>query len=392
VPVAIKDEFDVAGQMTTFGTAARTRAAVSDADLVRRLRAAGAVIIGKTNMPEFGAFPFTESTAYGITRNPWDLGTTPGGSSGGSAAAVAAGLVSAAMGGDGGGSIRIPAAAAGLIGLKPSRGRHVNGETARHLPINMISEGVLTRSVRDTAVFFAAAEDYWRNPKLPPVGLVQGPSKRRLRIGLVLDSVTAAQICPHTRAAVERTAALLEKEGHHIEPMPAPVDAQFAADFVLYWGLLATLTAKLGKHAFDRSFDTSKLDGLTLGLGHHYRRHLRDTPGALYRLRRATHAYARMFERRELVLSPVLAHVTPPLGHLSPTVPYPELIARLNNYVAYTPINNITGTPAISLPMAQTPDGLPIGVHLSAAYGDERTLLETAFALEQQQDWPRIQH
>jgi len=93
-----------------------------------------------------------------------------------------------------------------------------------------------------------------------------------------------------------------------------------------------------------------------------------------------------------VVLSPVLAHVKPPLGHLSPTVPYPELIARLNNYVAYTPINNITGTPAISLPMAQTPDGLPIGVHLSAAYGDERTLLETAFALEQQQDWPRIQH
>lgn len=393
VPTFVKDNTDVVGMPTNHGTAAYlARPADSDGRYARQFLSTGMTVLGKSRLPEFGLNATTEFMAEEPTRNPWHTGYSVGASSGGAAALVASGAVPIAHANDGGGSIRIPAAAAGLIGLKPSRGRHVNGETARHLPINMISEGVLTRSVRDTAVFFAAAEDYWRNPKLPPVGLIQGPSKRRLRIGLVLDSVTAAQICPHTRAAVERTAALLEKEGHHVEPMPAPVDAQFAADFVLYWGLLATLTATLGKHAFDRSFDTAKLDGLTLGLGHHCRRHLRDTPGALYRLRRATHAYARMFERRELVLSPVLAHVTPPLGHLSPTVPYPELIARLNNYVAYTPINNITGTPAISLPMSQTPDGLPIGVHLSAAYGDERTLLETAFALEQQQDWPRIQH
>jgi amidase len=174
--------------------------------------------------------------------------------------------------------------------------------------------------------------------------------------------------------------------------MALPVGARFATDFVLYWGLLAALTATLGPAIFARSFDASKLDGLTLGLRRHYLRHLRGTPGALYRLRRATRDYARMFERRELVLSPVLAHATPPLGHLSPTVAFPELIARLNHYVTFTPLNNIAGTPAISLPMARTPEGLPVGVHLSAAHGDERTLLETAFALEEQQGWPRIQH
>ncbi|NUS51237.1 MAG: amidase, partial [Nocardioidaceae bacterium] len=123
VPVAIKEEIDVAGQVTTFGGRANSRPATQDAEVVRRLREAGAVVVGKTNMPEFGQFPFTESVAHGLTRNPWNTSRTPGGSSGGSAAAVAGGLVPFAMGGDGGGSIRIPAACCGLFGLKPQRGR-----------------------------------------------------------------------------------------------------------------------------------------------------------------------------------------------------------------------------------------------------------------------------
>ncbi len=313
-----------------------------------------------------------------------------GASSGGAAALVAAGVVPIAHANDGGGSIRIPAAVAGLVGLKPSRHRHVDGEQARHLPINMVSEGVLTRTVRDTAALTAALEDYWRNPALPPIGLVQGPASRRLRVGLVLESVNGAVVDAQTRAAVEKTAALLEKAGHVVEPISVPITEQFASDFLQYWGLLATLAAATGKITFDRSFDARRLDGLTVGLRGYHRRNLRRTPGAIRRLRATKHAYARMFARHELVLSPVLAHVTPELGYLSPTVPFDELITRLENYVAFTPLNNIAGTPAISLPAALAEQGVPIGVQLSAAYGDERTLIETAFLLEQEQPFPRI--
>jgi amidase len=255
----------------------------------------------------------------------------------------------------------------------------------------MISEGVVTRSVRDTAAFFAAAEDHWRNPALPPVGLVHGPADRRLRIGLILQTLNGAAVDKQTRAAVERTATLLEKAGHLVEPVSAPAGEQFAADFVQYWALLADLATATGKLLLDRSFDASQVDGLTAGLRQHHRRNLRHTAGALRRLRGIPRVYAQAFTHHEVLLSPVLAHVTPKLGYLSPTVPYDELIERLKNYVAYTPLNNIAGSPAISLPAGLAREGIPIGVHLAAARGDERTLLEIAYALEAEQPFPKIE-
>jgi len=155
VPIAIKDEIDVAGQLTTFGTAARTRPAAADGELVARLRTAGAVIIGKTTMPEFGQWPFTESAAFGYTRNPWDLSRSTGGSSGGTAAAVAAGMVAVGIGGDGGGSIRIPSACCGLYGLKPTRGL-VSTAPYQHLWHALGTQGPLARSVRDSALVYDA--------------------------------------------------------------------------------------------------------------------------------------------------------------------------------------------------------------------------------------------
>jgi amidase len=304
---------------------------------------------------------------------------------------VASGVVPIAHANDGGGSIRIPAAAAGLVGFKPSRGRHVDGEQARHLPINMVSEGVVTRSVRDSAAFLAASEDYWRSPTLPPVGLVRGPADRRLRVGLVLDTVTGAPVDDQTRAAVELTAALLEKQGHVVEPISLPITQQFADDFLQYWALLADLATLTGKLTFDRSFAPTKTDGLTKGLRAHHRRNLRRTVPALRRLRRAPQVYARMFVHHEVVLSPVLAHVTPKLGWISPHVAFEDLVQRLTSYVTYTPVNNIAGTPAISVPMGLSGEGLPIGVMLSGAFGDDRTLLEVAFALEAEHPFPRIQ-
>jgi amidase len=223
------------------------------------------------------------------------------------------------------------------------------------------------------------------------VGLVRGPADRRLRIGLVLESVNGAVIDAPTRAAVERTATVLEKAGHRVEPIELPITRQFADDFVQYWGLLATLAATTGRLVFDRHFDARKLDGLTKGLRAHNLHNLPRVPGALARLRRVASQYAQMFRRHEVVLCPVLAHTAPKLGYLSPTVPYEQLIDRLQRYVAFTPLNNIAGTPAISVPAGLSADGVPIGVQLNAAFGDERTLLESAFLLEAEQPFPRIQ-
>ena len=392
VPTFVKDNTDIAGLPTGHGSEAfRARPAARDGAYARQYLSTGMTLLGKSRLPEFGFSASSEFMTVQPVHNPWHTEFTVGASSGGAAELVAAGVVPVAHANDGGGSIRIPAACAGLVGLKPSRHRHVDGEQVRHLPVHTISEGVLTRTVRDTAAFLAAAEDYWRNPKLAPIGMVHGPAQRRLRIGLVMETVTGAVVDAQTKAAVERTAALLEKAGHIIEPISAPVDARFAEDFLQYWALLAELAARFGRLAFDRSFDTSRLDGLTIGLRRHLQRNLARTPGALHRLRHTRHAYAQMFARHELVLSPVVAHVTPRLGHLSPRVPYDELMNRLTQWVAFTPLNNIAGTPALSLPAALAAEGVPIGVQLSAAYGDERTLLEVAFALEQEQPFPRIQ-
>jgi amidase len=392
VPTFLKDNTDLRGEPTNHGSEAFTaRPAKRDGAYATQYLSTGLAIVGKSRLPEFGFNATTEYMTEEPVHNPWNLEHSVGASSGGSAALVASGVVPIAHANDGGGSIRIPAAAAGLVGLKPTRGRHRDGEQARHLPINVISEGVLTRTVRDTAAFLAAGEDHWRNPALPPVGLVRGPAERRLRVGVVLDTVTGAVVDDDTRTAVEQTASLLEKAGHVVEPTTLPFTAQFADDFVLYWALLADLATLTGKLTFDRSFDPSRTDGLTQGLRGFHRRNLRRTLPALRRLRQAPRTYATMFARHELILSPVLAHVTPRLGYLSPRVPYDELIARLRHYVTYPPVNNIAGTPAISVPMGRSGAGVPVGVMLSAAHGDERTLLEVAFGLEAERPFPRIQ-
>ncbi|MFE4002219.1 amidase [Nocardioides sp. YIM B13467] len=393
VPTLLKDNTDLLGMPTNHGSEAfRARPATHDGRYTTQFLSAGVTVLGKSRMPEFGLNATTEFRSGPPTPNPWNTRHSVGASSGGAAALVSAGAVPIAHANDGGGSIRIPAAAAGLVGLKPSRGRHIDGEMARTLPINMVSEGVVTRTVRDTATFHAALERHWRNPALPPLGLVEGPARRRLRVAMIIESVTDAVVDAPTKAAVERTATLLEEQGHSVEPVPIPVDARFGDDFLSYWGLLAFLAGNLGRLTIDRTLDTGRLDGLTDGLRHAFvSGGWRRTPTALLRLRRAAAAYASVFDHHDVVLCPVVAGVTPPLGHLSPNVPFEELVDRLLRHVAFTPLQNITGAPAISLPMGLSEEGLPIGVQLSAAYGDERTLLELAYALEEQSPWPRIQ-
>jgi amidase len=346
--------------------------------------------LGKTTLPEFGFNCTTEYQFDPPTRNPWQTQYSCGGSSGGSAVLVAAGAVPIAHANDGGGSIRIPAACCGLVGLKPSRGRLVEGAMARTLPVKIIVEGVVTRSVRDTAHFYAGAENYWSNPQLAPIGLVEGPSKRRLRVGIVMDSITGCPTCPETRSAVEQTAELLESLGHRVKEITLPYPESLIDDFSDYWGFLAFWICQFGHRRFGKQFDPNQLDNLTRGLAANFRRRSWRLPLMLFRLRRMSQQRRRTIRGYDLVLSPVLGRVTPQLGYLSPELPFRELFQRLMHYVSFTPLNNINGTPAISLPIGVAATGLPIGVQLSAGFGDERTLLEIAYELEQAKPWRRI--
>lgn len=391
VPTLIKDNTALRGLPTGHGSQAVAQVpAAADGAFARQYLSLGVTVLGKTTLPEFGFNCTTEYQGRPPTRNPWHTGYSCGGSSGGSAALVAAGAVPLAHGNDGGGSIRIPAACCGLIGLKPSRGRLVEGELGRALPIKIVVEGVLTRTVRDTAYFFAGAEQYWRNRKLPPLGLVEGPGQRRLKLGLVMDSIVGAPTCPETRRVVEQTVALLESLGHRVEEIPPPVSRAFIEDFAAYWSFLAFGVHRFGHRLFGKPFHASRLDGLTRGLADRFRHHSWRLPLMLFRLQRTARQHAKTVKECDLVLSPVLGHATPELGYLSPERPFPELFQRLRNYVNFTPVNNANGTPALTLPMGAAANGLPIGVQFTASHGDERTLLELAYELEQARPWRRI--
>lgn len=392
VPTLIKDNIDVAGLATGHGSVAvRARPAEKDSDFARQFLAQGFTLLGKSRLPDFGFSASTEFMDQPPTCNPWHTGYSSGASSGGAAALVAAGALPIAHGNDGGGSIRIPAACCGLVGLKPTRGRLVKSEASQALPVDLISEGVLTRSVRDTARFFAAAERYYRNPKLPAIGEVTGPGRRRLKVGLVVDSITGSATDRDTRAAVEDTARLLADLGHHVEEAPIPLKPSFIDDFVTYYGMMAFMVSRFGARLFGPGFQAERLDDLTVGLAGYYRRRLWKTPAVLYRLRRTWKEYADSFQRYDVVLSPVLARTVPELGYLSPTQPFETLIDRLIKYASFTPANNASGSPAISLPLGVSAEGLPVGVQLAAVQGGERTLLELAFELEAARPWRRIQ-
>lgn len=390
VPSFVKDNTDVSDMPTGHGSEAFAPIrGKHDAPVTRALLGTGLVPLGKSRLPEFGFSASTEFRTGEPVRNPWNTAYSAGASSGGSAALVAAGVVPFAHANDGGGSIRIPAAACGLVGLKPTRARFAPGPLERVLPVNIVAEGIVSRSVRDTAHFFAAVEHPRRLRPLPPVGLVEGPGSRRLRIGLVLDSVRNVPTDDETRAAVLATAEYLEKSGHEIVEMEPPIGPEFADDFTLLWALLAATVAGLGPKLV-KDFDAQKLDGLTRGLADSYRRRRGETFGALRRLRQSSESYAQASAAVDAVLCPTLAHTTPKLGYLSPNQPFDQLLSRLMDYVAFTPLNNASGSPAISLPLGESSIGLPIGVQFMGRHGDERTLLELAYELEAEKPFRRL--
>jgi amidase len=391
VPTFVKDNVDVAGVPRQDGSDAFVaRPARADGDLVRMLRATGLVPLGTTRLSEYGFSPSAEHARLGPVRCPWDTDVTAGASSAGSGALVAAGVVPLAHGNDGGGSIRIPASVNGLVGLKPTRDRLAQDRLLRQMPVRIVSDGVLTRSVRDTAAFLREAERVYRPLELPPVGDVSRPGRARLRVAVVTEGAVVAA-SPEVTALTLDTARLLEGLGHRVERIPSPVTPQLADDFLLYWALLALVTVRTGRRTHGRSWDASRLDPLTLGLEAHARRNLHRLPLAIARLRRSHRISEALFRDHDVVLTPTLATQTPDVGHLDARLDHELLMARILDWVAFTPFQNATGDPAVSLPLATTAAGLPQGMMFGAPAGREATLLGLALELEEARPFARIQ-
>ena len=391
VPSLIKDNLDLTGLPTRHGSRAVPPAkAASDSEFCRQFKALGLIPLGKSKLPEFGLTATTEYSQGEAVHNPWHLGHSTGGSSGGSAALVAAGVVPIAHANDGGGSIRIPASCCGLVGMKPSRGRLVDNPMAKRLPVNIVADGVVSRSVRDTAGFLAAMEGQHRNPALPAIGRVEGPGKERLRIGIVTELPDGGMADDECVAAVQQAARLCESLGHSVEPMASPLTQQRADDFLLYWAMLAAGVAWAGGMTVARGLDGDQLEPLTWQLAGHFRRNMHRMPGALWRLKRGPQLHERLTRGFDVMLTPTLGHPPPELGWLKPDIEFDDAWQRLRAFAAFTPSDNVCGTPAITLPLGASASGLPIGVHFSAGPGQERRLLELAFALEEAAPWPQF--
>ena len=250
VPTFFKDNVAVAGMPTMQGTDAwEPRPMRADGPFARVFLATGLVPLGKTQMSEFGFSGSAEHPRIGPVRNPWNPDHTAGASSSGAAAFVAAGVVPIAHANDGGGSIRIPAAVNGLVGLKPTRGRLPLDEQAAQMPLHLVANGVISRSVRDTAAFLREAERVYRNPKLPPIGDVTHAGKQRLRIAVCTKSVLR-EASPEVRELTLKSAALLESLGHKVTEIDNPVPARFKDDFLLYWQFLAFAIVRGGRRMF----------------------------------------------------------------------------------------------------------------------------------------------
>lgn len=387
VPYLLKDSLDYPGLPTRCGSRLRAAAgpATSEYEYSRRLDAAGLIPLGKSSVPEFSLLPTTESLLSRPARNPWSLEHSPGGSSGGAAVAVASGMVPLAHAADGGGSIRIPASCCGVLGLKPGRGGNVRARAQHIVEDLLVGDTLLSRTVRDAAWAFSVMRP--GAPDQPAVDLVA--PVRRLRIAVVERNLFGDEPHAHVAQGLRQTADLCASLGHEMVQARLPFDTAAAARaFQVIWAYLALdLVEHCRGTLINESLD-ALLEPWTLNLAHWARQfESADLDAALRHVALATAALEEFHRDHPVILSPTLKHPPVPLGRLAPTQPFATLYSNMFDYVSYTPLHNLTGTPAISVPLFLSPDGLPIGSMFAAARGGEATLLQLARQLEQAAPW-----
>jgi amidase len=388
VPVAVKDDQPVQGQPLTYGSRATDRTPQpADAEVIRRLRAAGAIPIGITNVPELMIFPWTASDAHGITRNPWDPSRTPGGSSGGSAAAVAAGLVAAATGSDGGGSIRIPAACCGLVGMKASRGR-VSMQPYGEGWLGLSTFGALARTVSDSALLLdvlqgASAQDRYRLAPAPASfaqAASRQPARLRVAVSRRVPSGLIAPLSGDQRLAFERASRLLAELGHSVEERD-PAYGMLSLEFTQTW--IAGID-----HEFSQLARPELAEASTRQMAAAGRRLVPARRREALRARReeTVRRVLALWNEVDVLLTPGLARTAlPAAGGYNRGAPV--AFYRAARFTPYTPIFNLTGQPAISLPAGMGSDGLPLSVQLVGRIGEEATLYSLAAQIEAARPW-----
>lgn len=418
VPFLLKDLMQAyAGAPLTSGSRSlRGYVPTEHSELVRRYLAAGVLVVGKTNVPEFGLAPVTESELHGPARNPWDQSRTTGGSSGGSAAAVASGMVPAAHGSDGGGSIRIPASHCGLFGLKPTRGRVPAGPRYGEGWFGMSVDNVLTRTVRDAATFLDAVAGvdvgapYASPPRKRPYAEEVGTDPGRLRVAFTTEPLLGPSTDAECVRAVEEAAGLLEGMGHSVEKVEVPVEREaWTQSFLVLAAAGAAFDIAESARLTGRerpSRDDYELVTWVLGLiasaetsG--------DMAEALHQARRAGRVMGAFFQRYDVLVTSTMGRPPWPIGDLDPSPAERALLRGLRRLplkrlllgvlsqlggkvlepIPNTPLFNMTGQPAMTVPLHWTEDGLPVGVQVVGRFGDEATLFRLGAALEEARPW-----
>src|SRR5579872_2781894 len=398
VPLLLKDITGFcAGMPTRSGSSfLPDEPATADSHLVARFKRVGFIPFAKTNVPEFGLPPVTESKLYGPARNPWDVNRTPGGSSGGSAAAVAAGVVPVAHASDGGGSIRIPAACCGLVGLKPTRGRNSLGPDIGDIMSGLVIEGVVSRTVRDTAAALDATSGYMPGdpyaapPPAQPFLAEVSSRPRRLRIAFTTRVPYGAVLDPEIAAATEATARLCEQLGHEVKEAGFDIEAhKVGRSFLTLYGTGLVRTIDAVAKATGREPQPAGFEAMTWNF---YDRG-RKVNGSQYlaavaHLQKVARSFAACFETCDVWLTPTLGALPLLVGLIDFNDPNANFAdPRIAGFALYNSTYNLSGQPAITLPLQQSKDGLPIGMLFGARYAEESTLLQLAGQLEEANPW-----
>lgn len=391
VPLAVKDLYDVAGWPTSYGSAGADLGAAPASDpVVQRLLDAGFVTLGKTTTSEFGTLPFTESEALGTSRNPWNPAHTPGGSSSGSGIAVSTGMAPIALAGDGGGSIRVPASCTGLVGLKPTRGRVTNRIVEAE---GLGTDGVVTRSVGDTAAALDLLARHdpgaWWSPPDPARSFVQSasdPPSTGLRIGVLVDApVDGVQVDPACAAAVDTAVRVLEAQGHTIvdDPLPLPPADELITAFTVIWNVVGAGVDLADPDQIEPHNQALRRAAQSVNSWDYVER----VQASQHLSRRIVEAFVARFD---VLVTPTMACLPPLIGAWRAGTDVDPLMALVNSYpmAVFTSIFNVTGQPAISVPVAHdNATGLPVGVQLVAAPWREDLLLQLARSLEMAVEW-----